>query len=118
MAYEPSVLLNNLVGFGTAAVTFIPDGNGMGNCAKCSSGINPVTVYESTVTPACDNGTVVNPTSSTDGSNKTTYTWSCSSVGGTNASCTAQSKPVVEPTDTNPQCDETRRVSQCTYTMA
>lgn len=86
----------------------------MGNCAKCSSGINPITVYESTITPACDNGTVVNPTSSTDSTNKTTYTWSCSSGGGTNASCTAQSKPVTDP----PQCDETRRVSQCMYSMA
>lgn len=101
------------VGFATTVVTFIPDGNGMGNCAKCSSGISPDTVYESTITPACDQGTVINPTSSTDSTNKTTYTWSCSSGGGTNASCTAQSKPVTDP----PECDETRRVSQCMYSM-
>jgi hypothetical protein len=86
----------------------------MGNCAKCSSGISPTTVYESAVTPACDNGTVVSPTSSTDSTGKTTYSWSCSSGGGTNASCTAQSKPVTDP----PACDETRRVSQCMYSMA
>jgi hypothetical protein len=93
---------------------FSPQGNGIGNCAKCSNSIDPGTLYSSPVTPKCDQGTVTGATS-TVVNGVTNYTWSCTSGGGTAASCNAQYKPIGTPDPIDGQCLEYRLPRQCSY---
>lgn len=98
-------------------IQFNPKNNGIGQCAKCSTTIDPGTLYSSPVTPKCDQGTVTG-VASTVVNGITNYTWSCTSGGGTVASCSAQYKPIGIPDPTDGQCDEYRLPRQCSYGVA